>query len=181
MTQQIRNPLGILDVGLASRQRLHVRRVHQRQIDMPLQQIPYGLPVRPRALHRHVLALRGNQPVPELQPAHRTGSTSSAVALALMKKRDFAAVFFDTQILAEFRFERGKAAPEEIFRFATVGANGGRMYVQGWEPAARSHFVIDSRDPIGRSAVQLANQPARRLKSGECPRLPPLLGPRAAF
>ncbi len=58
---------------------------------------------------------------------------ASAVGLALMdtarrQKRDFAAVFFDTQILAEFRFERGKAPPEEIFRFATVGANGGTSY-----------------------------------------------------
>ncbi len=58
---------------------------------------------------------------------------ASAVGLALMdtarrQKRDFAAVFFDTQILAEFRFERGKAPAEEIFRFATVGANGGTNY-----------------------------------------------------
>ncbi|MDA8344629.1 MAG: VWA domain-containing protein [Thermaerobacter sp.] len=58
---------------------------------------------------------------------------ASAVGLALMdtarrQKRDFAAVFFDTQILAEFRFERGKAPPEEIFRFATIGANGGTSY-----------------------------------------------------
>ena len=58
---------------------------------------------------------------------------ASAVGLALMdtarrQKRDFAAVFFDTQILAEFRFERGKVPPEEIFRFATVGANGGTDY-----------------------------------------------------
>ena len=58
---------------------------------------------------------------------------ASAVGLALMdsarrQKRDFAAIYFDTQILAEFRFERGKAPPEEIFRFATVGANGGTNY-----------------------------------------------------
>lgn len=58
---------------------------------------------------------------------------AAAVGLALMdtarrQKRDFAAVYFDTQILAEFRFERGKAPPDEIFRFATVGANGGTDY-----------------------------------------------------
>ena len=47
---------------------------------------------------------------------------------ARRQKRDFAAVFFDTAILAQFRFERGKASPEDIFRFATVGAHGGTNY-----------------------------------------------------
>lgn len=58
---------------------------------------------------------------------------ASAVALALAdtarrQKRGFAAAFFNTEILAEFRFERGKAPPEEILRLATAGASGGTDY-----------------------------------------------------
>jgi uncharacterized protein with von Willebrand factor type A (vWA) domain len=58
---------------------------------------------------------------------------AAAVGLALLdtarrQRRDFAACYFDTEILAEFRFERGRAHPEEIIRFATVGANGGTDY-----------------------------------------------------
>ncbi len=55
---------------------------------------------------------------------------ASAVGLVLMdtarrQKRDFAAVFFNGEVVAEFRFEKGNAPPTEILRFAQVGANGG--------------------------------------------------------
>ncbi len=55
---------------------------------------------------------------------------ASAVGLALMdtarrQKRDFAAVFFNGDVVAEFRFEKGKAPPAEILRFAQVSAGGG--------------------------------------------------------
>lgn len=54
----------------------------------------------------------------------------SAVGLALMdtarrQKRDFAAVFFNGEVVSEFRFEKGKAPPAEILRFAQVCAGGG--------------------------------------------------------
>lgn len=58
---------------------------------------------------------------------------ASAVGLALLdtakrQKRDFAAATFDTNILAEFRFEGGKADPRKILEFATVGSGGGTDY-----------------------------------------------------
>ena len=55
---------------------------------------------------------------------------ASAVGLALMdtarrQKRDFAAVFFNGDIVAEFTFPKGKASPADILRFAQVGPSGG--------------------------------------------------------
>ncbi len=107
----------------------------------PLRKLDFG-----RRLMEHKLLEYEERPIqregkgPIICLIDRSGSMAggkmewaSAVGLALMdtarrQKRDFAAVFFDTQILAEFRFERGKAPPEAIFRFATVGANGGTSY-----------------------------------------------------
>ena len=62
----------------------------------------------------------------------RNGSMewASAVGLALMdtarrQKRDFAAVFFNHDLVAEFVFPKGHAAPQDILRFAQVDAGGG--------------------------------------------------------
>ncbi|MDA8195065.1 MAG: hypothetical protein M0Z53_13900 [Thermaerobacter sp.] len=57
----------------------------------------------------------------------------SAVGLALMdtarrQKRDFAAVFFSGGLVAEFVFPKGQASPQEILRFAQIGANGGTPF-----------------------------------------------------
>ncbi|WP_020375027.1 vWA domain-containing protein [Sulfobacillus thermosulfidooxidans] len=58
---------------------------------------------------------------------------ASAVGLALMdtarrQKRDFGAVFFNGDIVAEFVFPKGKAAPHDILRFAQIGAEGGTCF-----------------------------------------------------
>lgn len=55
---------------------------------------------------------------------------ASAVGLGLMdtarrQKRDFAAVFFNHGMAAEFVFPKGKASPADILQFAQVGADGG--------------------------------------------------------
>jgi uncharacterized protein with von Willebrand factor type A (vWA) domain len=55
---------------------------------------------------------------------------ASAVGLALVdtarrQKRDFGAVFFNRDIVAEFLFPKGQAAPADILRFAQVGPSGG--------------------------------------------------------
>ncbi len=58
---------------------------------------------------------------------------ASAVGLALMdtarrQKRDFGAVFFNGGLTAEFIFPKGKASPQDILRFAQVGAIGGTAF-----------------------------------------------------
>lgn len=58
---------------------------------------------------------------------------AAAVGLGLMdtarrQKRDFAAVFFNGELVAEFVFPKGKASPQDILRFAQVGANGGTAF-----------------------------------------------------
>ncbi len=62
VAQQVGQPLGVLDVGLAPRHRLDVPRVDQQQRELLLQQVPDRLPVDPGALHRHVRAARLLQP-----------------------------------------------------------------------------------------------------------------------
>ncbi|PSR26831.1 MAG: hypothetical protein C7B46_19750 [Sulfobacillus benefaciens] len=58
---------------------------------------------------------------------------ASAVGLALMdtarrQKRDFGAVFFNGDLQAEFIFPKGQASPQDILRFAQVGATGGTKF-----------------------------------------------------
>lgn len=58
---------------------------------------------------------------------------AAAVGLGLMdtarrQKRDFGAVFFNSQLAAEFIFAKGKATPQEILEFAQVGAMGGTAF-----------------------------------------------------
>ena len=63
--QQIGQPLGVLDVGLAARHLLHVAGIDQQQLDVPFQQIVDRLPVLAGALHGHV----GH--APRLQPGQQ--------------------------------------------------------------------------------------------------------------
>lgn len=58
---------------------------------------------------------------------------ASAVGLGLMdtarrQRRDFAAVFFNGALTAEFVFPKGKASPQDILTFAQVGASGGTAF-----------------------------------------------------
>ena len=62
MLQQIRNPLGIPNVGLASRHGSHVLRIDHQQFQAPFQNVVHRLPIHARALHCHVRASRLHQP-----------------------------------------------------------------------------------------------------------------------
>lgn len=58
---------------------------------------------------------------------------AAAVGLGLMdtarrQKRDFGGVFFNGGLVAEFIFPKGKASPQEILKFAQVGASGGTNF-----------------------------------------------------
>ncbi|NMP24602.1 vWA domain-containing protein [Sulfobacillus harzensis] len=58
---------------------------------------------------------------------------AAAVGLGLMdtarrQKRDFGGVFFNGDLVAEFVFPKGKASPQDILKFAQVGASGGTSF-----------------------------------------------------
>lgn len=58
---------------------------------------------------------------------------AAAVGLALTdtarrQKRDFAACYFDTRVMATFRFPQGRLVPQDLLHFATVGTGGGTSY-----------------------------------------------------
>jgi len=68
MLHQVADPHGILDIGLAPRDRLHVRGVHHKDRDpRGLEEIVQRLPIDPGALHRDVRHLLLQQPVHQRQ------------------------------------------------------------------------------------------------------------------
>ena len=72
--EELRDPLGIQGILLPAGQGLDVLRVdHEDLLEVPLQDVADGLPVDPRALHRHMGAARGHQPVEEDQELSRGG------------------------------------------------------------------------------------------------------------
>ena len=81
VTQQVGEPLAVLDVGLAPWHRLDVLRVDQQQLDLAFQQVPDRLPIHPGALHRQMGALDLGQPVPE--PQDLVGRRSEGLDLLL--------------------------------------------------------------------------------------------------
>ncbi len=113
----------------------------------PMRRLDFG-----RRLLEHQLLQYEVRPVPRYQMGpivallDASGSMSgeplewaAAVGLAFAdtarrQKRDFAACYFDTRVLQEFRFPKGKLTPQEILGFATQGAGGGTSYdaALGW-------------------------------------------------
>ena len=66
---RVANPLAILPIRLASRQRVHVLRVDQRQLEFTgasLQDVPHRGPVDAGGFHRHLAHLVLLQPVPQV-------------------------------------------------------------------------------------------------------------------
>jgi hypothetical protein len=63
MRQQLREPLGVLDVGLASRHVLDVLGVGQDQLEALLHHVPHRLPVDPGRLHHDVRDLVEPEPI----------------------------------------------------------------------------------------------------------------------
>jgi hypothetical protein len=71
MLQQPRDPLAILDVGLAPGHRLDVLGIDEEELEGTLQYLVDGPPVDPGALHRDVRAPGRDQPVGEPQQLAR--------------------------------------------------------------------------------------------------------------
>ena len=68
ISQQIRQPGGIVHIGLAARHVLDVRGVGQQQLELTIgQDVPDRLPVHPRRLHHDVGAIMAGKPFRHLQ------------------------------------------------------------------------------------------------------------------
>ncbi len=67
MPQQVGDPLGILDVGLTTRNRLDVPSVDHQKGEVRLQQIVDGFPIDPGAFHGHVSDLVVLHPASQCQ------------------------------------------------------------------------------------------------------------------
>jgi hypothetical protein len=61
--EQLAQPLGVLDVGLAPGHVLDVLGVDQRELEVILEQVVDGLPVDAGGLHRHVRDAEAREPV----------------------------------------------------------------------------------------------------------------------
>src|ERR1700722_7335779 len=77
MLQEIGDPLTVFGIGLATRNRLDVVRVHQQQLEMALQHSPDWSPVHTRRLHGDVPHLVFSKPVPQLQQIGGHGSKTA--------------------------------------------------------------------------------------------------------
>jgi hypothetical protein len=101
MLQQPRDPLAIFDVGLPPRHRLDVRRVDEKKLEGPLQDLIDRPPVDASALHRDVRT----HPAAASQSASRSNSrvvvpqvriSSVRVAFGPGSRRQAATVFLCT-------------------------------------------------------------------------------------
>ena len=83
--QQLTEPLGILDVGLATGKVLDMLSVDQQQLEVVLKYRPHRLPVHARGLHRHLRHAVRLQPIAQhQQPAdHRRELTNLRASLAI--------------------------------------------------------------------------------------------------
>ena len=67
MRQQLRDPLGVAHIGLATRHRFQMLRVDHHQLHLPFQYVIDRLPVHPGRFHRHLRAPFVNQPIQQRQ------------------------------------------------------------------------------------------------------------------
>ncbi len=58
MLQQLRDPLTVFRIGLASRNCLNVLRVREQKLKLTFKNVPHRLPLDPCGLHGHVLNLK---------------------------------------------------------------------------------------------------------------------------
>src|SRR5262249_25378069 len=77
MLQQLRDPLGILDVGLAPWKRFDMLSVNHQQFHLPFQNVVDRLPEHPGALHGYMRAPRRHQPVRQPQQLLCEGGKAS--------------------------------------------------------------------------------------------------------
>jgi hypothetical protein len=83
MTEQLGDPLRVLDIGLAARDRLDVLGIEQPDLEAPLQNVVHRLPILAGALHADVRAAARGQPVGEPQEFVRGGPKGLRLAVAL--------------------------------------------------------------------------------------------------
>jgi hypothetical protein len=67
MLQQVGDPLGVLDIGLAPRHGFDVLRVDHQQFKAALQQIEHRFPIHARGLEGHVGASSFGEPIAQLE------------------------------------------------------------------------------------------------------------------
>ena len=77
MAQQIGQPLGILDIRLAARDRLGVVRIDDEDLALLLEQVEDRTPIRARRLHDHRPAVLSSQPIGERQQIVRHGAVGA--------------------------------------------------------------------------------------------------------
>ncbi len=88
--QQLRDPLRVLHVGLASRHFLDVLGVYHPHLKMTLEDVKNRLPVHPRRFHCRVRDLLLSQPLTQLQKIgrHRTKPSKRALHCAILHIQD---------------------------------------------------------------------------------------------
>src|SRR5437667_10969848 len=77
MLQEISDPLAVFSVGLTTRNRLDVVRMHQQQLEMALQHSPDWSPVHTRRFHGDVTHFVFSKPVSQLQQIGGHGSKTT--------------------------------------------------------------------------------------------------------
>ena len=63
MLQQLRDPLTVFGIGLASRDRFNVMWIDQHQLELALQNGPHWTPIHPGRLHHYVRHRVLSQPI----------------------------------------------------------------------------------------------------------------------
>ena len=81
--EQLRDPLGVEDIALATREDLEMMRVDEFLLERPfLEHVPDRLPVRPGCLHRHLGDARGGEPVRHHLQVPDKGPEATCVLMA---------------------------------------------------------------------------------------------------
>src|SRR5438552_18773313 len=83
MLQEISDPLAVFSVGLTTRNRLDVVRIHQQQLEMALQHSPDWSPVHTRRFHADVTHFVFSKPVIQLQQIGDHGLKTTYLLLLL--------------------------------------------------------------------------------------------------
>ncbi len=86
--QQLRNPLGVLDVGLPARNLLQFPRVHQQQFKRPIQDVPHRLPQDSGGLHGDVRHAVRCQPLRKLQKIAGHGTEGTQIRIQFPREAD---------------------------------------------------------------------------------------------
>ena len=132
--QQLGDPLGVLDVGLAPRDLPHVAGVDQRQVEPPLQQVPDRLPVDAGRLHRGVGDPLGGEPVGQLQ--------ESAVMVGKVRDRTWTRPSASTRRTQATTVFLCTSSPAQRSSRTSIGGPPGWMRPRGATPGQAEQFAL---------------------------------------